>query len=105
MATDIIGQAAFGVNFGLLGEDKGDNNHEKYSKHSNKEDEVSAFIKLHVHSTTSLKIDLTGSLSIILGLLVPILQEPFGQVLKRIPWTADRNIDQTTRNLPREWMR
>jgi len=99
MATDVIGQAAFGVNFGLLKEGKSDNKTEKYSKHSSKEDDVSAFVKLHVHSTTSLKMDLTGSFSIILGLLIPILQEPFRQVLKRIPWTADRNIDQTNQKL------
>lgn len=103
MATDVIGKAAFGVNFGLLEEGKTDiNKHEKNSERSIKEDEVSEFVKLHVYSTTSLKMDLTGSLSIILGLLAPILQEPFRQVLKRIPWTADRNIDQTNQKLAKK---
>lgn len=92
MATDIIGQAAFGVKFGLV----------ENTEPSRKEDEVSSFVKLHIHSTTSLKMDLTGSFSIILGLLIPFLQEPFRQLLKRLPWTADSKIDQTNQKLARK---
>ncbi|PQM38438.1 hypothetical protein Pyn_20368 [Prunus yedoensis var. nudiflora] len=43
--------------------------------------------------------DLSGSLSIILGLLVPILQEPFRQILKRIPGTMDWKVEHTNRKL------
>ena len=43
--------------------------------------------------------DFSGSLSIILGLLVPILQEPFRQILKRIPGTMDWKVERTNRKL------
>lgn len=55
-----------------------------------------------MYSTTSLKMDLTGSISIIVGLLLPILQEPLRQILKLIPGTADRKIDQTNKSLSRQ---
>ncbi|KAG1330182.1 Cytochrome P450 711A1 [Cocos nucifera] len=91
LATDVIGRAAFGVDFGLSKEGS--------PNKPNKDDEVSAFIEEHIYSTTSLKMDLSGSFSIILGLLIPILQEPFRQLLRRIPGTADRKIDQTNLKL------
>ncbi|KAK1314413.1 hypothetical protein QJS10_CPA06g00980 [Acorus calamus] len=89
MATDVIGQAAFGIDFGLSNP----------SPSSDEDDEVSGFIKEHIYSTTSLKMDLTGSWSIILGLLMPILQEPFRRVLRLIPGTADNKIDATNTRL------
>lgn len=103
LATDVIGEAAFGVNFGLskshsisdsisinkIDDDVQDNN----------DDQVSDFINQHIYSTTQLKMDLSGSLSIILGLLVPILQEPFRQILKRIRGTMDWKVDRTNQNL------
>ncbi|KAE8667073.1 CYP711A1 protein [Hibiscus syriacus] len=88
LATDVIGQAAFGVNFGLT-----------TPQSINQSDEVSDFIDQHIYSTTQLKMDLSGSLSIILGLLVPILQEPFRQILKRIPGTMDWKIERTNKKL------
>ncbi|XP_008793212.2 cytochrome P450 711A1 [Phoenix dactylifera] len=91
LATDVIGQAAFGVDFGLSKEGS--------PGKPNRDDEVSAFIKEHIYSTTSLKMDLSGSFSIILGLLIPILQEPFRQLLRRIPGAADRKMDQTNLKL------
>ncbi|XP_047322129.1 cytochrome P450 711A1 [Impatiens glandulifera] len=93
LATDIIGQAAFGVNFGLS------NPKEKTQVENN--EKFQDFIKQHIFSTTALKMDLSGSFSIILGLLVPILQEPFRQILKRIPFTMDCKVDRTNRNLSR----
>lgn len=87
LTTDIIGQAAFGVNFNLSG------------KKPSKDVEVTDFINQHVYSTTQLKMDLSGSLSIILGLLIPILQEPFRQVLKRIPGTMDWRVEKTNARL------
>ncbi|XP_050363284.1 cytochrome P450 711A1 [Argentina anserina] len=93
LATDVIGQAAFGVNFGL-------SKPQSISDSINKiDDEVSDFINQHIYSTTQLKMDLSGSLSIILGLLVPILQEPFRQILKRIPGTMDWKVDRTNQKL------
>ncbi|KAJ9701978.1 hypothetical protein PVL29_003960 [Vitis rotundifolia] len=91
LATDVIGQAAFGVHFGLSKPPSG--NEVKNS------DEVSEFINQHIYSTTNLKMDLSGSFSIILGLLVPILQKPVQHILKRIPGTMDRKIDQTNKKL------
>ncbi|KAG6491671.1 cytochrome P450 711A1-like [Zingiber officinale] len=88
LSTDIIGDAAFGVNFGLSKGTAPDG-----------DDEVSEFVKEHLYSTTSIKMDLSGSLSIILGLICPVLQEPFRQVLKRIPGTADWKIERTNLNL------
>ncbi|KAJ8564405.1 hypothetical protein K7X08_000865 [Anisodus acutangulus] len=79
LATDVIGKAAFGVDFGLSKPISDKMNHHQG------DNEVQEFIKQHIYSTTQLKMDLSGSVSIILGLLVPILQEPFHQVLKRIP--------------------
>lgn len=88
LATDVIGKAAFGVDFGFSNP-----NHKQNDKH------VQEFIDQHVYSTTMLKMDLSGSFSIILGLLVPILQEPFRQILKRIPGTMDWKIERTNNNL------
>lgn len=93
LATDVIGQAAFGVDFGLS-KPSNDSAHQ-----SNNNDEVHAFINQHIYSTTMLKMDLSGSFSIILGLLVPFLQEPFRQILKRIPGTMDWKVEKTNRNL------
>lgn len=92
LATDVIGQAAFGVNFGLSNSvNKMNNQHD--------DNEVQQFINQHIYSTTQLKMDLSGSFSIILGLLVPILQEPFRQIFKRIPGTMDWKVDRTNKNL------
>ncbi|KAD4384871.1 hypothetical protein R6Q59_010983 [Mikania micrantha] len=89
MATDVIGKAAFGFDFGFS----------KSNNHQHNDKQIKSFIKQHIYSTTMLKMDLTGSFSIILGLLLPILQEPIRQILKRIPYTMDWKIDRTNKNL------
>ncbi|KAK7302133.1 hypothetical protein RJT34_13013 [Clitoria ternatea] len=107
LATDLIGDAAFGVNFGLS---KPHSVCESMKSANNVNggggsgcgsggDEVSDFINQHIYSTTQLKMDLSGSFSIILGLLAPILQEPFRQILKRIPGTMDWKIERTNKKL------
>ncbi|MQL80230.1 hypothetical protein Taro_012680, partial [Colocasia esculenta] len=103
LATDVIGQAAFGVDFGLSKAGGGGGRPEESNDVRGRGDdgEVAAFVQQHVYSTTSLKMDLSGSLSIVLGLLAPVLQEPFRQVLKRIPGTADWKIDRVNRDLSR----
>ncbi|XP_010526053.1 PREDICTED: cytochrome P450 711A1-like [Tarenaya hassleriana] len=93
LTTDIIGQAAFGVNFGLS-----ERNPVKGSSDGGSS-EISDFINQHVYATTQLKMDLSGSLSIVLGLLIPILQEPFRQILMRIPGTRDWRLERTNRRL------
>ncbi|KAK1289883.1 hypothetical protein QJS10_CPB18g00831 [Acorus calamus] len=85
MTNDVIGKTAFGVDFGLISTTNSTASEED-------DDEDSRFIK-HIRSTTSLKMDLTASFSTILGLLLPILQEPFRHLLRRIPGTADHQID------------
>ncbi|KAL2346559.1 hypothetical protein Fmac_000559 [Flemingia macrophylla] len=106
LATDVIGDAAFGVNFGLsrphsvcdsIKSISVNNNNENAS--ASDDNEVSDFINQHIYSTTQLKMDLSGSLSIILGLLVPVLQEPFRHILKRIPGTMDWKIERTNKKL------
>lgn len=97
LATDVIGKAAFGVDFGLSRAKSAAVQEDTIKNKS--EDEVSDFINQHIYSTTQLKMDLSGSFSIILGLLVPFLQEPFRQVLKRVPGTLDWKVDQTNRKL------
>ncbi|KAJ0030168.1 hypothetical protein Pint_12976 [Pistacia integerrima] len=98
LATDVIGQAAFGVNFGLSKPQSVSDSKNSPDNQDNVS-EVSEFINQHIYSTTQLKMDLSGSLSIIIGLLVPILQEPFRQILKRIPGTMDWKVDRTNKNL------
>ncbi|XP_015884519.2 cytochrome P450 711A1 isoform X2 [Ziziphus jujuba] len=101
LATDIIGQAAFGVTFGVSKPQSTttDSTNKFNKKSESNTDEVSDFINQHMYSTTQLKMDLSGSFSIILGLLVPILQEPFRQILKRIPGTMDWKVERTNRKL------
>ncbi|KAL8171052.1 hypothetical protein V2J09_022856 [Rumex salicifolius] len=90
LATDVIGQAAFGINFGLSNPSitTTDPNHE-----------ASDFISQHIYSTTALKMDLSGSLSIIIGLLFPILQQPFRQLFRRLPYSMDWIMERTDEKL------
>ncbi|KAL0017631.1 hypothetical protein SO802_004700 [Lithocarpus litseifolius] len=98
LATDVIGQAAFGVNFGLS-KPQSISDVVNIDDNQNDDNEVSDFINKHIYSTTQLKMDLSGSFSIILGLLVPILQEPFRQILKRIPGTMDWKVEHNNQKL------
>ncbi|XP_042491662.1 cytochrome P450 711A1 [Macadamia integrifolia] len=108
LSTDIIGKAAFGFDFGLSKQQNLNNNSMKNINGStdhdhgySNDDEVADFIKQHIYSTTALRMDLSGSFSMILGLLAPILQEPCRQILERIPGTTDWKIDQTNQRLTR----
>ncbi|KAJ4951286.1 hypothetical protein NE237_028118 [Protea cynaroides] len=102
LSTDIIGKAAFGFDFGLSKHQQMENSMNNDTIDGNsKDDEVSDFIKQHIYSTTALRMDLSGSFSMILGLIAPILQDPFMQILKRIPGTTDWKIDQTNKRITR----
>uniref|UniRef100_A0ACD5ZZM9 Uncharacterized protein n=1 Tax=Avena sativa TaxID=4498 RepID=A0ACD5ZZM9_AVESA len=90
LATDVIGQAAFGVDFALSAPPQSERDGGG---------EAAEFVAEHVHSTTSLKMDLSGSLSIVLGLVAPALQAPARWLLRRIPGTADRRIARTNERL------
>jgi hypothetical protein len=91
VATDIIGEAAFGERFGLT--------EETTTISSSNPAEVSEFIKQHVYSTSSLKMDLNGTFSILVGILFPIAQEPFRQILSRLPGTGDWKVCINNRRL------
>ncbi|KAF8652079.1 hypothetical protein HU200_063025 [Digitaria exilis] len=86
LATDIIGQAAFGVDFGLVAVTASGG-------------EAAEFVREHVHSTTSLKMDLSAPLSVALGLVAPPLQRPARRLLRRVPWTADWKVARTNERL------
>ncbi|XP_059076454.1 cytochrome P450 711A1-like [Cryptomeria japonica] len=62
VATDIIGEAAFGERFDLT------KSTSKSTSVDPVQEEVSKFVKRNVYSTSSLKMDLTGTFSIIIGL-------------------------------------
>ncbi|KQJ87011.1 cytochrome P450 711A1 [Brachypodium distachyon] len=94
--TDVMGQAAFGLDFGLTAADKNPGGDSSSNK------QAQEFVKMHAHVTTSLKMDMTGSLSSIVGQLVPSLHRPFQEVLRRVPGTADRETDRVNRELRRQ---
>ena len=81
--NDTIGQVAFGVDFGLTKDTA--TSPPPPQQHAKSVDPATDFIRKHFHATTSLKMDLSGSLSTILGTLVPFLQKPLRQVLLRVP--------------------
>ncbi|KAK1286447.1 hypothetical protein QJS10_CPB20g00450 [Acorus calamus] len=89
LAIDVLGQVAFGVDFGLS----------KGNSKSVKDDEISRFIDAHIYSTQCLKMDLSGSLSIQLGLLFPFLQTPLRKFLRWIPWTTDHRMRSNEKKL------
>ncbi|MED6192156.1 hypothetical protein PIB30_007330 [Stylosanthes scabra] len=93
LATDVVGQASFGVDFGLS------KPHSTINTTKDGCDEATQFINQHIFNTTNLKMDLSGSLSIIIGLVLPILQEPCRQILKRIPGTMDWKLERGYRDL------
>ncbi|CAO2178627.1 unnamed protein product [Urochloa humidicola] len=98
LATDVIGQAALGADFGLSGKPPpGDDE----TRGVGDDDASSEFINMHIHATTSLKMDLSGSLSTIVGTFLPFLRKPLRQVLLRIPGSADREITRVNGELRR----
>lgn len=94
MAIDIIGKTAFGIEFGLCkkaadgGGGEGD-------------DDVREFLKEYKKSMEFIKMDLTSSLSTILGLFLPCVQTPCKRLLRRVPGTADYKMDENERRLCR----
>ena len=93
LSTDVIGQTAFGVDFGLSKPPSSTSNEAKNS------DEVSEFIDEHMYSTTNLRQDLSASFSIIIGLIFPILQKPVLSILTKIPGTMDWKIEETSKKM------
>lgn len=100
MAIDIIGKTAFGIEFDLSrkaadtaagddGDGGGDN------------DDVKEFLREYKKSMEFIKMDLSSSLSTILGLFLPCVQTPCKRLLRRVPGTADHKMDQNERRLCR----
>ena len=92
--TDVIGQAAFGVDFGLT---KDTDDAEKIIHDAPRD-----FIQKHLYATTSLKMDLSGSLSMLVGTFLPALQKPLRQLMLRVPGSMDRRMDETNAALSGE---
>jgi cytochrome P450 len=92
--SDTIGQVAFGVDFGLTKEMTTSPPQQPASA-AKSVDPATDFIRKHFHATTSLKMDLSGPLSIVLGQFAPFLQEPLRQLLLRVPGSADRRLEET----------
>nr|CAB3473999.1 unnamed protein product [Digitaria exilis] len=89
--SDTIGQVAFGVDFGLTK----DTTTASTPTTESVDNAATDFIQKHFYATTSLKMDLSGSLSIVLGQFIPFLQEPVRQLLMRVPGTADQRMEET----------
>ena len=94
LTTDVLGQAAFGVDFG---QSKPPSDHEEVKK-----TEESDFIDEYIDAAANLKLDFSGSFSGILGLLFPVLQKPVHGILSRIPGTMDWKNEQTSMKLSRK---
>lgn len=90
MAIDIIGKTAFGVEFGLIcdkAEDGGG--------------DVRELLEEYKRSLEFIKMDLSSSLSTILGLFLPCAQTPCKRLLRRVPGTADYKMEENERRLCR----
>lgn len=99
LAIDVIGKCAFGFDFSLS--QPASTPCRRPTEIDAGHDEASSFLKQHIYSTESLKMDLTGSISIILGLVAPVLQPLCRWVLARIPGTMDHDMHQTNAKLSR----
>ena len=95
--NDTIGQVAFGVDFGLTKDTA--TSPPPPQQHAKSVDPATDFIRKHFHATTSLKMDLSGPLSIVLGQFVPFLQEPVRQFMLRVPGSADRRLEEANSDM------
>ncbi|OEL32318.1 Cytochrome P450 711A1 [Dichanthelium oligosanthes] len=100
MAIDIIGKTAFGVEFGLS-KNSADSGGSETDGNSEDDDDVREFLKEYKRSMEFIKMDLSSSLSTILGLFLPCVQTPCRRLLRRVPGTADYKMDENERRLCR----
>ncbi|KAF0934171.1 hypothetical protein E2562_023432 [Oryza meyeriana var. granulata] len=104
MAIDIIGKTAFGIEFGLsrkAADTAGDGSADGYGGAGEGDDDVKEFLREYKKSMEFIKMDLSSSLSTILGLFLPCVQTPCKRLLRRVPGTADYKMDQNERRLCR----
>ncbi|NP_001145812.1 putative cytochrome P450 superfamily protein [Zea mays] len=100
MAIDIIGRTAFGIEFGLSKNAAGTGSSSSESPGGGEgEGDVREFLREYKRSMEFVKMDLTSSLSTILGLFLPCVQTPCKRLLRRVPGTADYKMDQNERRL------
>ncbi|KAJ1278601.1 hypothetical protein BS78_04G090900 [Paspalum vaginatum] len=97
MAIDIIGKTAFGVEFGLSKNSPGGSE----TDCGEGDDDVREFLKEYKLSMEFIKMDLSSSLSTILGLFLPCVQTPCRRLLRRVPGTADYKMAENERRLCR----
>ncbi|CAL5059398.1 unnamed protein product [Urochloa decumbens] len=95
MAIDIIGKTAFGIEFGLSKDPSGE------ADGGGGDDDVREFLKEYKRSMEFIKMDLSSSLSTILGLFLPCVQTPCRRLLRLVPGTADYKMDENERRLCR----
>nr|CAB3449371.1 unnamed protein product [Digitaria exilis] len=98
MAIDIIGKTAFGIEFGLS---KNSMDSGSETDGSEGDDDVREFLKEYKRSMEFIKMDLSSSLSTILGLFLPCVQTPCRRLLRRVPGTADYKMSENERRLCR----
>ncbi|KAG2649574.1 hypothetical protein PVAP13_1NG119800 [Panicum virgatum] len=101
MAIDIIGKTAFGVEFGLSKNSAADRCCGSETHGGEGDDDVREFLKEYKRSMEFIKMDLSSSLSTILGLFLPCAQTPCRRLLRRVPGTADCKMDENERRLCR----
>ncbi|XP_062218608.1 cytochrome P450 711A1-like [Phragmites australis] len=99
MAIDIIGKTAFGIEFGLSKNAADDGGRE--SDGGEGDDNVREFLKEYKRSMEFMKMDLSSSLSTILGLFLPCIQTTCKRLLRRVPGTADYKMDENESRLCR----
>lgn len=96
MAIDIIGKTAFGIEFGLSKNAAGGGGE---TEGGEGDDNVREFLKEYKRSMEFVKMDLSSSLSTILGLFLPCVQTPCKRLLRRVPGTADYKMNENERRL------
>nr|CAB3446144.1 unnamed protein product [Digitaria exilis] len=99
MAIDIIGKTAFGIEFGLSKNSM--DNRSETDGCSEGDDDVREFLKEYKRSMEFIKMDLSSSLSTILGLFLPCVQTPCRRLLRLVPGTADYKMSENERRLCR----
>lgn len=90
MAIDIIGKTAFGIEFGLCKKVAVDGG-----------EDVREFLEEYKRSMEFIKMDLSSSLSTILGLFLPCVQTSCKRLLRQVPGTADYMMEENERLLCR----
>ncbi|GJN12870.1 hypothetical protein PR202_ga31189 [Eleusine coracana subsp. coracana] len=93
MVIDIIGKTALGIEFGLSKNTETDGEGD--------DDDVREFLKEYKRFMEFIKMDLSSSLSTILGLFLPCIQTPCKRLLWRVPGMTNHKVDENERRMCR----